>query len=382
VSAALEAMVDSLLYEGYALYPYTPGAAKNATPTPFGIVYPPAYAARLDSTFDHLRVECLVEVGDGAALGAEVRFLAASGPGHEAQARRAVLPTTSLEALAREELSASSAFDAEDGPLDVRLRMSASPPHEGRARVLFWVENRTRAPAGLDRAAALRRSLLSTHPVLRVQGGRFVSPLDAGAACASVNTWPVLAAPGDDVLLGAAIVLPDHPQIAPESRGGLFDSTEIEEALLLHVQVLSDGERAAIAAADPTVRAMIERAAAATPGDLGRLHGRVTVRDPVTREPPRPSADLPDPTLGAAEVDIDGVTVRRGARVVLHPGAEADLHARMAAGRRATVEKILVDYDGRIHLGVTVDGDPGQELLRETGRLMYFYGPEVEVVQS
>ena len=44
-------------------------------------------------------------------------------------------------------------------------------------------------------------------------------------------------------MLGAAIVLPDHPQIAPESRGGLFDSTEIEEALLLHVKVLSDAER-------------------------------------------------------------------------------------------------------------------------------------------
>ena len=37
-------LVESLLYEGYALYPYTPGATKNATPTPFGIVYPPAYA--------------------------------------------------------------------------------------------------------------------------------------------------------------------------------------------------------------------------------------------------------------------------------------------------------------------------------------------------
>ena len=43
----LEELVTSLLYEGYALYPYTPGATKNATPTPFGIVYPPAYAERL-----------------------------------------------------------------------------------------------------------------------------------------------------------------------------------------------------------------------------------------------------------------------------------------------------------------------------------------------
>ncbi|MBS1890892.1 MAG: hypothetical protein JST59_06350, partial [Actinobacteria bacterium] len=43
---SVEQLVDSLLYEGYALYPYTPGATKNATPTPHGIVYPPAYAAR------------------------------------------------------------------------------------------------------------------------------------------------------------------------------------------------------------------------------------------------------------------------------------------------------------------------------------------------
>ena len=42
---AAERLAASLLYEGYALYPYTPGATKNATPTPFGIVYPPAYAA-------------------------------------------------------------------------------------------------------------------------------------------------------------------------------------------------------------------------------------------------------------------------------------------------------------------------------------------------
>ena len=94
---------------------------------------------------------------------------------------------------------------------------------------------------GLDRAGALARSLLSTHPLLRVSGGRFVSPLERPRP--SVNTFPVLATPADDAVLGAAIVLPDHPQIAPESRGGLFDSTEIEEALLLHVQTLTDAER-------------------------------------------------------------------------------------------------------------------------------------------
>ncbi len=58
----IDELVDSLLFEGYALYPYTPGAGKNATPTPFGIVYPAGYA----HGFDHLQVQALVR-GDAAA---------------------------------------------------------------------------------------------------------------------------------------------------------------------------------------------------------------------------------------------------------------------------------------------------------------------------
>src|SRR5262249_52768727 len=53
----------------------------------------------------------------------------------------------------------------------------------------------------------------------------------------SVNTYPVLAAPADDVVLGAAIVLPDHPQLEPEGLG--------------------DAERAEIDAHNPAVREMV-----------------------------------------------------------------------------------------------------------------------------
>ena len=80
---SVDELIDSLLYEGYALYPYTPGATKNATPTPFGIAYPPAYAATLDSTHDHLELQCMVE-GDGE-ITAEVRFLLPSGERHQAE---------------------------------------------------------------------------------------------------------------------------------------------------------------------------------------------------------------------------------------------------------------------------------------------------------
>ncbi len=345
-------LVDTLLYEGYALYPYTPGATKNATPTPFGIVYPPAYARELDTTYDHLDLRCVVE--GGGEVTAEVRFLAPSGERHRAEPQR---------------LEGSGDFSVEG--LEVRTRLAVAPLEGGRRLVSFRVENRTEAPADIDRAAAIERSLISAHPTLRVDGGRFLSQLDA--PCDSVNTWPVLASAEDDVMLGAAIVLPDHPQIAPESRGNLFDNTEIEEALVLHVQALSDAERAEIERQDPAVREMIERASAVTPEELLKLHGRMTL------EPPQPSAEVRDPTRGLPEVEVDGVVIRRGGRVKVRPGLDADLQARMLEGRTVTVERIHRDYDGRVHLGVALD-EPGQEILRETGRFLWFFPPEVEVL--
>jgi hypothetical protein len=353
-------LVESLLYEGYALYPYTPGATKNATPTPFGIVYPPAYARTLATTYDHLTLECAVE-GAEPRLAAEVHFLLPSGERHVAEARRI-----------------KGVGEFEVGDLRVRTALDVVPLGAGRSRVSYRVENRTDVAEGLDRGEALRQSLISTHPVLRVDGGRFLSQLDA--PCESVNTWPVLASPEDDVMLGAAIILPDHPQLAPESRGNLFDNTEIEEALVLHVQVLSDEERAEIERSDPAVREMIERASAVTSEELLKLHGRVELRDPVTTEPPRPSADVRDPTLGLPEVEVDGVTFRRGGRVVVRRGLDAELQARLLEGRTVTVERIYRDYDGRVHLGVSVD-QPGQEIMRDTGRFLWFFPPEVEVLQ-
>jgi hypothetical protein len=85
MSVVLDELVESLLYEGYALYPYTPGATKNATPTPFGIVYPPAYAALSGSTFDHLQLECECQPDTGARVKASVRFLVPQGERHQAE---------------------------------------------------------------------------------------------------------------------------------------------------------------------------------------------------------------------------------------------------------------------------------------------------------
>jgi hypothetical protein len=371
----LQELLETLLWEGYALYPYTPGATKNATPTPFGIVYPPVYAAALPSTFDHLELRCALRAPADAVLSAELRFLAATGERHQATAHHLGLPGAMAGALA----GRSAHKEVTVGGLTVGMTLETRPQvRENEYEVRLRVDNLTLVSSGLDRAGALRRSLISTHPVLRVAGGRFASPLEQ--PCGSVNTFPVLATVADDVVLGAAIVLPDHPRLAPESLGGLFDSTEIEEALLLHVKTLSDDERADIERQDPAVREMVTRAASATPQEIVALHGRVEVRDPVTREPPTEPPGLADPRAGDSALDVDGQTFRRGAKVIIRPAPDADIQARMLDGRTATIERIFTDYDGKAHLGLTIDDDPGQELMRETGRYLYFFAPELEVV--
>jgi hypothetical protein len=258
--AFVEELLESLVLEGYALYPYNAGANKNATPTAAGTVWPPAYAAGREGHHDHLQAQCLARVAPGASVGAEVRFLQSEGERHRAGERRVAVGASAD--------GTPIAFP----PLEGVASLAVAEAGEGLARVTLRVENRTPVPAGLERPAALVASLLSTHVVLRVAGGRFVSPLEA-EGCVNVNTWPFLATDADDVVIGAAMVLPDHPELAEQSRGSMFDGTEIEEALLLHVMALSDDEREQIAAADPAVREMVARAAAAGPDEVMRLHG-------------------------------------------------------------------------------------------------------------
>jgi hypothetical protein len=92
---------------------------------------------------------------------------------------------------------------------------------------------------------------------------------------------------------------------------------------------------------------------------------------------PRPGPGGDDYT-GEAEVTVDGVTFRPGESVRLRAGLDGTAHDGMLAGRRATIERILIDYDDAVHLAVTVDDDPGQELMREMGRYLFFKPHEVE----
>jgi len=356
----LERLVDSLLFEGYALYPYTPGATKNATPTPFGIVYPTDYARNQTHAFERMQIQGVVTSAEALVTG-EVRFLQASGDKHKAVERRVQLGAA----------PSNVRFEFDD--LEGRAELIVDKLPDGRGRVTLQVENLTPLTdeeATADRKEALLKSMLSTHLLTRVEGAHtFISPLERGddgvAGCCQVNTWPVLATPNDDALLGPTIMLPEHPEIAPESVNDFFDGTEIEEALVLHIQALSDSERKEIAAQDPKVREMLARADATTPQQLMDLHGRVRLEDPP----------------GEREVTFDGVTYKRGDKVILHPPPSADVYDKMLDGRTATIHRLFLRVDDRLHLGVTIDDDPMQEILGESGRFLFFFAEEVELVQ-
>jgi hypothetical protein len=135
-----------------------------------------------------------------------------------------------------------------------------------------------------DRARALRHSLISTHAILTAEGGEWLSladppadAVDAAAACRNTGLWPALVGePGSsDTVLASPIILEDHPQVAPESSGDLFDATEIDEILSLRILSLTDDEKAEMRAADPRSRALLDRTEALTGDDLMRLHGTI-----------------------------------------------------------------------------------------------------------
>jgi hydrogenase maturation protease len=79
-------------------------------------------------------------------------------------------------------------------------------------------------------------------------------------------------------------------------------------------------------------------------------------------------------------VTAAGAEIGRGSRVVLRPRDGGDVFGAAMAGMVATVETIHEDLDGKVHLAVTLEDDPGRELgeARRPGHRFFFSPDEVE----
>jgi hypothetical protein len=445
----VEKIAAAVLYEGYVLWPYRRSAQKNQKRWTFGGVYPRAFSETAGTNDPWLmQTQCLV-VGEKPTIEVKVRFLHVverkvaslrSAPGvgsgewgvgeglefvdelrvgderylawEEAVEREVAvsrLGLAGLETPMRAAISIPAGVEEEPladpggevvgalvrswRRLEGTVETAAKTVGEGLFELTVKITN-TAPWNGEDREETLGQTLVSTHTILRADGGEFVSLMDppeelAGLAeeCENVKTWPVLAGDEGDrrTILSSPIILYDYPKIAPESPGDLFDGGEIDQLLTLSILSLTEEEKEEARATDPRAREILDRSASLTEEDLMGLHGAIrgfqTLRggeqiDPFEVEGlyrPAPSS-----------VTVDGVEVRSGSRVRLWPRAGRDIFDIALSGKTAVVEKIEQDFEDRILLAVSVEDDPGREMvdMPVLGHRFFFSPDEVEPLEG
>jgi hypothetical protein len=442
--ASVEAIVKAVLYEGYILYPYRASNVKNRQRWTFGGVYP----RQEESCACGVQTECLVRGSLESAIEVHVRFLhlmrrevgefaspmtelpAGQEPAYtnvaslkvgeevfqsweEAVERDVTAPSLMLNRLTGAPVKVPFTFAGQRSSKPLRgpdgcaygllihtsadvqgeLTIAAAGVAPGVFRLTVRIDNVT--PFGdtesSERGEAHWRAFASTHAILGVHDGAFISLLDppnelkdAASACNNQGTWPVLAGEegATDTILSSPIILYDYPQVAPESPGDLFDATEIDEILTLRILAMTDEEKRDMAALDTRARALLERTQALTAADMARLHG--------TRRELHLSADSEARTLSTeplpackpelAFLHAGGRDFAVGDRVRLRPKGGADIFDLVLKDEMAVIEAIERDFDDKVHVAVVLDADPGREfgLDRMPGHRFFFSPDEIE----
>lgn len=340
----LEKIANAVLYEGFLLYPYRKSSVKNQQRWHFGTVGPKGGTDRCT-----MQTECLVETdpetgGLATKIDVKVRFLQGEVE------REVTLPGRSIVASPERQLFS---FPPLDGAVEIESARAGDRAFRLTVRITNFGE---------------RESMLSTHTLLAVRDGSFLSLLDppeeyraAAAACRNVGTWPVLAGREGDrsLMFSSPIILYDYPQIAPESAGDLFDGTEIDEILTLRVLTLSDEEKQEVRDGDDRARAILDRTEQLSPEAFAKMHGAIRGLRSAAR-----------------------LQFREGDRVRLHPRKKADIFDIALEGKIAIVESVERDFDDNVHLAVTVEDDPGRDfgVARQIGHRFFFGPEEVELV--
>lgn len=336
--AQVAAVADAVLLEGYVLYPYRASSTKNRFRWSFGILSPRSWSEAAGSDPWWMETQVLVAPAGRVVIDGRLRFLQVRRRtievrqtdgtfrevGELRHGEELLIPWEEGEireidftcdlgrcAVARDweggEGSRVVPFDVSGGesveevrgaegetigrvrrirlPAQGTIRIGWEPVRAGEplVRLALRVENTTEGVEdAASRETAMWSSCVSTHLLLKVCEGSFVSLLDppawageAASACRNVRVYPVLAGEegSADMILASPIILYDHPKIAPESPGDLCDATEIDEILSLRTLLLTDEEKRQARATDERAAAIVGRTDGMPPEMWARLHG-------------------------------------------------------------------------------------------------------------
>jgi len=382
--AAAEEIARAVLYEGYLLYPYRTSALKNRLRWMFGRLLPREYSlAHGESEPWAMQTECLVAGTPETELEVCVRFLQltttddGNGDSSAYEAiERNVTATVWLDQIEGGRWQAPFAFQPQLAGL---VTLTAVQTGHELFKLRVTIENLSSCARELHLDRALLRSLVSTHTLLRVQAGEFVSLIDppewaraSAATCRNIGTWPVLVGSEPaQMMLSAPLILYDYPQVAPESPGDLFDGTEIDELLSLRIQTLTDGEKQEMSGGSEQARRLLERTEALTEEQLVQLHGRLQNGTALTQSGRRPMLSTSRPPESI---------IQPGDRVRLRPRHGADAMDLLLNGQTALVVSVRRDFEDRVHVAVVLDDDPGRDfgLEGQPGHRFFFRLEELE----
>jgi hypothetical protein len=437
-ASLVDQIVNSVLYEGYILYPYRP-SIKNRTRFTFGRVYPEAFSISQNGAEPFImQTECLVQSSAVPALEVMVRFLhplareigvleskAVEHSGdaepkpvpelrvdgriyqswQEAVERTITIAPQSIRSLADRSLevpftlpssctSESICNDAGDivgvvtrrqEELRGRVEIAAAAIDRKLFKISVRIVNQTpvseRALSSPD--AVIMRTFASTHVVLSAHNGEFLSLLDppaeyieAAGSCQQVGAYPVL--------------------VGEEKRGER--DTMLASPIILYdyprIAPESPGDLCDSTEIDEilTLRVMAmtdaEKSEMRQVDDFARrILERTESLGPEhfmkmhgSMRDLRPCEEDFGASTRLESVSIGGFRIKAGDRVRIHPKSRADIMDIALAGKAAFVETIEQDAEARVHLAVVLEEDPGKDLglMRQAGHRFFYGADEVE----
>jgi hypothetical protein len=418
-------VVESVLYEGYILYPYRPTSKKNRQRFTFGRVYPHDYSVAQNGAEPYLmKTECLLASKRVTRLEVSARFLHVTSreilslrepmleiPASLSAVSVEVVPELRVdgqsflswqEAVEREVNLAPQALKQTAGanfrlPFEFLASENLEPIKEQKGLIAGIIRRRQERLAGEillqvkevkpdlfkvtvqilnhtpvpepeleNQEAVLLRTLASTHTILHAEEGEFVSLMDPPGslrelAAACKNQGTWPVLVGDEETADRSTMLSSPIILYDYPKIAPESPGELFDGTEID-EILTLRVMTMTDAEKEEMRRSDPRASRILDRTESLPEDQLLKLHGVVRELRSFDEDFFGNDRRLEEAELNGVVLRPGDRVKIKPKSRADIMDIALAGRIATIEAIEQDAESRIHFALVLDDDPGKDL--------------------
>jgi hypothetical protein len=221
----LKHLTQTVLYEG---------SAQEHLPSAVGILYPESFCEANIFAYSRMQAACVLKGKASARLSVRVRFLQVEKAGEALE--REICPRDTTIGKLVQSRAVCYFVSTPNTPAGLKGRVvSQASPIAGckdAYQVVLTIENCTNIehPQSLPPEAMLRLAFVSTHAVLNIEEGEFISAQNppeewaaAVAACKNHRTYPVLLDESNRTVFCSPVMFFDHPLIPTNLSGDIFE---------------------------------------------------------------------------------------------------------------------------------------------------------------